>query len=59
MTLEEAKKAIQQQLKILKDPHVEITVAQGRGIQQIRGEHLVRPDGRLVWAVMGVSGFPV
>ena len=47
MTLPEAKAAIEKTLKDnpLKNPRTEITLYQGRGVQQIRGQHLVRPDG--------------
>jgi polysaccharide export outer membrane protein len=46
LTLDEAKKVIEKQLlKVLKEPQVDLSVAQGRGVQQVRGEHLVRPDG--------------
>jgi polysaccharide export outer membrane protein len=59
LSLEDAKKAIEKQLKILKEPTVEVYVAQGRGIQQIRGEHLVRTDGTVSLGIYGdvkVSG---
>lgn len=60
MTLDDAKKAILTQLmKVLKEPTVELSVAQGRGLQQIRGEHLVRPDGTVSLGTYGsvkVSG---
>jgi polysaccharide export outer membrane protein len=47
MTLDEAKAAIEKILKESKvlQPHVQVTVAQSRALQQIRGQHLVRPDG--------------
>jgi polysaccharide export outer membrane protein len=47
MTLEEARNAIEAHLKQtnLKNPQVRVAVGQIGGIQQIRGEHLVRPDG--------------
>jgi polysaccharide export outer membrane protein len=46
LTLEEARQAIEAKLiKTVKDARVDITIAQGRGLQQIRGQHLVRPDG--------------
>jgi polysaccharide biosynthesis/export protein len=48
LTLDEAKAEIEKRLmKVLKEPRVDITIAQGRGVQQIRGEHLVRPDGSI------------
>lgn len=47
-TLEEARQAIETHLrKILKDPKVTVTLAESRALQQIRGEHLVRPDGTI------------
>jgi polysaccharide biosynthesis/export protein len=47
MTLEEARLAIEKVLKESKilQPHTQVTVAQSRAFQQIRGQHLVRPDG--------------
>jgi polysaccharide export outer membrane protein len=48
LTLEEARAAIEKQLKIpLKAPRVQVSIGQLGGIQQIRGEHLVRPDGTI------------
>jgi len=49
MTLPEAKAAIEKQLLGvgLKDPRAEVAVAETRGLQQIRGQHLVRPDGTI------------
>ena len=46
MTLEEARGAIEGHLKkLLEKPIVSVTLGQSQGMQQIRGEHLVRPDG--------------
>jgi polysaccharide export outer membrane protein len=47
MTLDEAKAAIKEKLKAKLNPPIEVTVAlvESRGLQQIRGQHLVRPDG--------------
>jgi len=47
MTLPEARTAIEKHLTALglRDPRAEIALAEGRGVQQIRGQHLVRPDG--------------
>jgi polysaccharide export outer membrane protein len=46
LTLAEAKIAIEKHLSgIIKDPRAEVAVAESRGLQQIRGQHLVRPDG--------------
>jgi polysaccharide export outer membrane protein len=53
LSLDDAKEAIKKQLKILKDPTVELYLAQGRGVQQIRGEHLVRPDGTVSLGTYG------
>jgi polysaccharide biosynthesis/export protein len=46
-TLQEARVAIEEMLKgaKLKDPHVRVSLGQTAALQQIRGEHLVRPDG--------------
>ncbi len=47
LTLEQAKEAIEKHLKNLKfkEPKAVVSVAQTRGLQQITGPHLVRPDG--------------
>jgi polysaccharide export outer membrane protein len=46
LTLEEAQQAILKRLKeVVKDPKVTVSLAQSSALQQIRGEHLVRPDG--------------
>jgi polysaccharide biosynthesis/export protein len=46
MTSQEAEKIIARQLqKFLRDSSVSVSLAQSKGIQQIRGEHLVNPDG--------------
>ena len=46
MTAQEVEKALSKHLKaFLKDPVVSVSLAQSKGVQQIRGEHLVRPDG--------------
>jgi polysaccharide export outer membrane protein len=49
LTLAEARKAIEEHLKKQFNPPFAITVelAQSRAMQQIRGEHLVRPDGTI------------
>jgi polysaccharide export outer membrane protein len=43
----DAKAAVQKHLEgVLKVPRVQnLSVAEGRGVQQVRGQHLVRPDG--------------
>src|SRR5262249_39589770 len=47
LTLEQIREAIEKQLKLkkVKEPIVSVTVYQSRALLQIRGEHLVRPDG--------------
>jgi polysaccharide biosynthesis/export protein len=64
MTLDEAKKAIEVHLKgILKEPaRVTVSLGQTRSPQQIRGEHLVAPDGTVNLGVYGnvkVTGMTV
>jgi polysaccharide biosynthesis/export protein len=56
LTLKEAKQAITNQLKAtLKEKAFDVSVglAQSRAVQQIRGEHLVRPDGTIGLGVYG------
>jgi polysaccharide export outer membrane protein len=60
MTLDEARAAVQKHLeKILKPGAgpkigvVSLSLAQSRGFQQIRGEHLVRPDGTVSLGTYG------
>jgi polysaccharide export outer membrane protein len=54
MTIEEARDAIEKHLgKIIKDTKVLVSLAQSRAMQQIRGEHLVRPDGTIGLGVYG------
>jgi polysaccharide biosynthesis/export protein len=47
LTLEEAQEKILTALaeRVLKNPHVSVSLASAHGMQQIQGEHLVRPDG--------------
>src|SRR5262249_53885221 len=48
LTPAEAREAIEKQLKgvgNLANPVVSVAIAQGRGNQLVRGQHLVRPDG--------------
>src|SRR5205823_9510052 len=54
-TPDEAQRVIRRHLsKILKDdPQVTVALAQFRGMQQIRGEHLVRPDGTVSLGTYG------
>jgi polysaccharide biosynthesis/export protein len=54
LTIDEAKAAITKHLQtIIKDPQVVVSLAQSRAMQQIRGEHLVRPDGTIGLGVYG------
>jgi polysaccharide export outer membrane protein len=64
MTIPEAKAAVEKTLKDnpLKNPRTDITLYQGRGVQQIRGQHLVRPDGTVSLGQYGsvnVSGVTI
>lgn len=49
LSLEEARQAIEKHLKpgILNDPKVTVGIAQSRATQQIRGEHMIGPDGTI------------
>ncbi|MBY0229308.1 MAG: polysaccharide biosynthesis/export family protein, partial [Gemmataceae bacterium] len=48
LTLDQVERAIRQQVgRILNEPKVAVGLAQFRGVQQVRGEHLVRPDGTI------------
>jgi len=63
MTLEEAQRAIREYLaRRLKNPQVALGLAQFRGLQFIRGEHLVRADGTISLGAYGcvyVAGLTV
>jgi polysaccharide export outer membrane protein len=55
-TIEEAKAAIEKHLKTvagIPDPQVTVSLAQFRGLQQIKGDHLVRPDGTIGLGLYG------
>jgi len=53
-TLKEATDEIQKALsQILNNPTVSVSLAQIRGMQQVRGEHLVRPDGTISLGTYG------
>lgn len=53
LSVAEIEKVLNKQLKaFLKDPNVTASLAQSRGVQQVRGEHLVRPDG-----TVGLGGY--
>jgi polysaccharide export outer membrane protein len=55
LSVEDAEKAVAEQLKKagFKNAEVRVAVGQSRGMQQIRGEHLVRPDGSISLGVYG------
>jgi polysaccharide export outer membrane protein len=54
MSTDEARAAITNHLKnFVKDPQVIVSLSQSRAMQQIRGEHLVRPDGTVGLGVYG------
>lgn len=55
LTIAEARAAIEKHLATsgLKDPKTEVALAEGRGLQQIRGQHLVRPDGTVSLGTYG------
>jgi polysaccharide export outer membrane protein len=54
MTVEEARDAIEKHLgTVLKQPKALVALATSRAQQQIRGEHLVRPDGTIGLGVYG------
>lgn len=55
LTVKQATEAVEKHLrKILNKTDVLLTVEQTRGIQQIRGEHLVRPDGNVSLGIYGM-----
>jgi len=48
LTAQQAEKKLAEHLKrFLKEPAVSVSLAQSKGVQQIRGEHLIRPDGTI------------
>jgi protein involved in polysaccharide export with SLBB domain len=54
LPLEQVERAIRQQVgRVLRGPQVAVGLAQYRGVQQVRGEHLVRPDGTISLGVYG------
>src|SRR5262245_51800359 len=54
LTPTEARDAIEKALlPFLKKPNVTLSVAQGRGVQMVRGQHLVRPDGTVSLGTYG------
>ncbi len=57
LTIEEAKAAIEKVLKANKisDSATQVSIAQSRAMQQIRGEHLVKPDGTVSLGAYGAA----
>lgn len=54
LTLDQVHTVISKHLaKSLANPQVSVSLAQFRGLQQIRGEHLVRPDGTISLGTYG------
>jgi protein involved in polysaccharide export with SLBB domain len=54
LSLDQAKEAITKHLAtVIKETQVVVSLAQSRAMQQIRGEHLVRPDGTIGLGVYG------
>ena len=55
LTLPEAKAAVEKQLRLSlkKEPQATVALGQSRGAQQVRGEHLVRPDGTISLGLYG------
>jgi protein involved in polysaccharide export with SLBB domain len=54
LTLEEAQVVLRTHLtRAIQNPQVAVALAQSRTIQQVRGEHLVRPDGTISLGTYG------
>jgi polysaccharide export outer membrane protein len=54
LTVDQIQTAIRQSLKdVLRNPQVSVALAAFRGMQQTRGEHLVRPDGTISLGTYG------
>ena len=54
MTIAEAKEAMVTALKrTVASPQIDVYLAQSRGMQQVRGPHLVRPDGTVWFDIYG------
>ena len=46
LTTEEAQKAIQDKVRLkAKNANITVSLAQSRGVQQLTGQHIIRPDG--------------
>ena len=55
LTIDEAQATIQRSLsQVLEDPQVSVSLAFSSGAQQIQGEHLVGPDGRVNLGTYGM-----
>ncbi len=55
MTIAQAQEAIQNYLKqnVVKEPKIQVSLAQSRGMMQVQGIHLVRMDGTISLGVYG------
>jgi polysaccharide export outer membrane protein len=54
LTLDEARQTIEKQLRQrAKNAQVNVALSQARGMQQIRGDHVVRPDGTVGLGIYG------
>jgi polysaccharide export outer membrane protein len=54
MSVQEARKEVENHLRtILTNPSVQLSLAQSRGLQLIRGDHLIRPDGTVGLGIYG------
>jgi polysaccharide biosynthesis/export protein len=55
-TIAEARSVVEDALsKIIKEPKVFLALAQSRGLQQVRGQHLVTPDGYVRLGLYGAA----
>jgi polysaccharide export outer membrane protein len=62
MTIEEAKKAIEQKLSFLREPEVSVQLARVAGAQSLTGQFLVAPDGTInlrQYGLVHVAGLTV
>jgi len=54
LTIPEIEKMLKKKLEgLLKDPNITVSLAQSRGVQQVRGEHIIRPDGTIALGLYG------